>query len=360
MNIRYIAISAFAALLLAACGGGGGTSESTPQPEIMATDITGPNLGKIERTARNVGSSRPRFGSVTQSSNRDNAGTTTDVARARFDGDDMTVTIKRANASNVTISTTMDATATGAIDSIIDGHTLQAWTTFKHTDTSATASRLITSWSNTDSTDYLAGGYWIHMSGSIDPLNIRRFDVGAFVDGPELSGSPNMPIQGQARYAGPTAGLFAERIGSGFPGSAPPGSVKIGEFISFINLTADFSNRTISGCVGCITPIVASGYYTDGATGTIYEFTRDTLYYQVYLDSASFNSNGQFHNENIRIVSTAPNFPDIQSTGAWGGRFSNKADSMGEPRLVAGTLGGYGTTPDRSEGTFVGAWFAVK
>ena len=363
MNIRYIAISAFAALLLAACGGGGGGSADSDasQPELTSQDVLGPNLEPIKRTARRVASSRPRFGSVTQSSNRNSSGLTTDIAHARYDGNDMIVTIRRANRENLTINTGTDISVTAAIDSfLIEGHTLQAWSTFKYNDTSATASRLITSWSNTDSTDYLAGGYWMHLEGSIEPLDIRRFDVGAFVDGPELSSSPNMPVLGQAQYRGPTAGLYVSRVGSGFPGSAPSGSIQVGEFISFVSLTADFASESISGCVGCITPIVTSGIYTDGETGATYAFTNETAYYQVHLGTARFGSNGQFSSTSVTIIPTFPNAPAVQSSGSWGGTFSNIPDSTGQPRLVAGTLGGSARLPDGSEGAFVGAWFAGK
>ena len=229
---------------------------------------------------------------------------------------------------------------------------------FKSTSTSASAARVAVSWSNADRTDYLAGGYWLHVTGQSNPFSIRNVEIGAFMDGPELSGSPNMPIQGQADYVGLAAGLYAGRVGDGFPGSSPPGSTQAGEFASIITLTADFGNETISGCVGCAAPIYIDGIYRDGVTGETYPFAPIATEYRVLLDPTPFDSNGRFRSRNVRLVEAS--IPNLQSSGTWGGRFSNKSDSTGQPRLVAGTLGGHATIPDGSESAFVGAWFAGK
>ena len=55
--------------------------------------------------------------------------------------------------------------------------------------------------------------------------------------------------------------------------------------------------------------------------------------------------------------------PDISiasTEGAWGGRFSNIADSVGNPRLVASTFGAEAASAGGSEGAFLGSFVGTK
>ena len=47
------------------------------------------------------------------------------------------------------------------------------------------------------------------------------------------------------------------------------------------------------------------------------------------------------------------------TSGSWGGQFSNIQDAAGNPRLVAGTTGADWTESDGSRGAFVGAYIAT-
>ena len=115
---RYLAALAVAlggALLLTACGGGGGGGGGSPaaQAPPAAPDpapARTPTQADVNRfraadPAKNLDSATgaaralPRFGSVTQSTNVDSNGVTTDRASAAFDGTGMTVRVTRADSN---------------------------------------------------------------------------------------------------------------------------------------------------------------------------------------------------------------------------------------------------------------------
>ena len=85
--------------------------------------------------------------------------------------------------------------------------------------------------------------------------------AGAFVDGPEISSPATMPVSGSATYNGEAEGLYATTYGSDQP--RRQGETEIGGFYGDLALTADFSARTIGGCVGCGSGILVDGYASD-------------------------------------------------------------------------------------------------
>ena len=192
------------------------------------------------------------------------------------------------------------------------------------------------SWLSSNLDDYGTFGYWLHASGDL----LGEFEIdeaGAFVDGPELSLSnrPDMPIQGTASYSGFAGGLYATEDSQG---------AEIGEFEADMALTADFGSQTISGCAGCNGGTWLDGWYqTD---------------YRIRLGATPFDSNGVFSGTSVRVEHPQEVF--VTNSGAWGGMFSNVPDANGDPRLVAGTLGGEVSTADGSRGVFVGAYYATS
>ena len=117
---------------LAACGGGGTPkpeAQAQPQPEQPAPETPAPapadptpapteadrnsvrtaDSGKTLESARRAADSLPRFGSVTQSTNRDANGITTDRARAAFNGAGVAVTVTRADGSTLTLDSSDNA-----------------------------------------------------------------------------------------------------------------------------------------------------------------------------------------------------------------------------------------------------------
>ena len=336
-----------------AVAGGGAQLISTPS-EVVSESPTA-----TLTSATNVSTSLPNFGSVTQSSNKGVGNITTDAAQTTFDGRNISISVTREDNTSFTVNSGTDTFESERFSSPIPGHSGREDVLVKVENTNATLGRFSTSWSNADPTDYLAGGYWLHITGNAGLATITGVEVGAFVDGPELSSAPTLPNLGQASYAGPAGGLYAFQYGNlrAQLAELPVGTMEIGEFAGPITLTADFRTSTIEGCVGC-----AGAIYVQGAaitpSGQIGTFSSSVPGVRVVLDPANFESNGQFRAQNVRIEIDGVNI--VQSGGSWGGMFSNIPDSSGQPRLVAGTAAGGWTESDASEGAFVGTFGATN
>ena len=109
MRTSYVAALA-AALILAAWGGGGGgspvsnevqpTSPTTPDRSSAYTADQGQSLNSARRAAV----AQPAFGSVTQSSNTNIAGVTTDAAQVRFEGNTFFLSVRRQDGSTLALN----------------------------------------------------------------------------------------------------------------------------------------------------------------------------------------------------------------------------------------------------------------
>ena len=338
-------------LILSACGGGGSSGSSGPISNMMppaapvtADDVRVANADAIQDAALGASISVPTFGSVMQSTGAAKTGIS-----SSFDGQRLAVSIGRQGASDIVLDTdnTIPDTDSGTDTSIVGlaGRSSRTRTVLSYTATSATLGVAAVDWANGDPADYLAGGYWVHADGDVAAGVVNNIEAGAFVDGPELSLSspPNLPVQGTASYSGTAAGLYAVQHGA--DGYGPAGSAEAGEFGAIADLTADFSANTIGGCVGC-----RGGILIDG------DLLTD---YRVNLGTAPIDSNvGTFTSQSVTLSSAT--VPISQSSGAWGGRFSNIPDAAGDPRLVAGTFGGQAATPGGSQAVFLGAFGAGK
>ena len=79
--------------------------------------------------------------------------------------------------------------------------------------------------------------------------------------------------------------------------------------------------------------------------------------YRLILDSLRVNSDGTFRGSGVRLTHPDLNITSTEDT--WGGKFSTMEDSMGNPRIVAGTHGGIATTSGGSEAAFIGAFYGA-
>ncbi len=334
---------------LAACGGGGGApaktatpapADPTPAPtEADRNSVRTADSGKTLESARRAADSLPRFGSVTQSTNRDANGITTDRARAAFNGAGVAVTVTRADGSTLTLDSSdsvhSESLPAGVFRIPGPARTARAWLTANIADRAATVSRLAVTTANGDSNDWLAGGYWLHIAGQnllATAPTVTRADMGAFVDGPELRSPPNLPTTQLAHYEGMGAGAYATRYGSGFTAAGvAPGSTEIGEFTGTTTLTASFADNTISGCFGCKGNLLFTGVFEDGATGAQRTFEDVPTDYQLRLGAAQIESNGTFRTNDVTLSSATVRQAGLGFTeqgGSWGGRFSNIPDTM--------------------------------
>ena len=354
MTMRMLAALG-AALFLISCGGGGtastggpgapGNRPGTPEPRPSASAAQDATVSSSVSAAGQVADSLPAFGSVSQSASH--SGVTqisTDRASTSFNGDDFILRISRARGNDIHLSTADDHAATyelgrtpiSGFDTAAEGFIVD----YKPAETTAFYGQV--HWRNADPSDYLAGGYWLHWTGDILGSNFRADDAGAFVDGPEFS-MANRPsiaaLQGSATYRGEAAGLYGVDYGSDFPQYADA----IGEWAGNFQLSANFGAGTIGGCVACDGSMMVDGEHEA---------------FRIHLGAVPLNSDGTFRGGGVRLEHSS--IPTSSASGNWGGMLSNRMAPDGDPRLVAGTLGGEAATAGGTEVVFIGAFYGTK
>ena len=210
----------FTAILIFGCGGGGSSrpapmAPETPpppqppaQPQISASDIQTADPEGTLSAATQAAESTPWFGSVVVSNQ-----TPTDLSSS-FSDQHLAVTVSRQSRSPITIDTGnalyIDDSGTGASLVGLSGRSGRSWGVTSATQNSATLSRVAVDWASNDVSDYLAGGYWLHIEGNVLTGTITSIGIGAFVDGPEIDMSrpASIPIQGTATYRGNGSGGY--------------------------------------------------------------------------------------------------------------------------------------------------------
>ena len=234
-----------------------------------------------------------------------------DTVRTTFDGRDLTVSVARQNAATLVFDTAREAVFSGELTSpILRGHdSVDYWTLLSATPEGTITSTHYISWNHADPADYLAAGYWLQrsgLSGAGQSLDFENAELGVFIDGPELSPAtpPDLPVSGEASYAGPARGSYVGRYGTN-PVPATPtataGSTEIGIFASPVLLTADFGAQTISGCMGCQLGIrLDELLFVDGESGERRRLDARVVPLSVRLLPASLQMDGTFAS-NVRI-----------------------------------------------------------
>ena len=235
-----------------------------------ADSIVGPRLTSGSATpgtlrqaaAQAAATATPTFGSVTQSSNQDEFGVSTDTASTTFSAGPprLTVAIARQDGGTVILDTAEHTEESENLDGATEfaPDRSSAWATLIDINASElSAARVLIVWSPSNSSDYLAGGYWFRATGDLFGEDIGIYDVftgaagaaeiGAFVDGTELRGTPDLPITGTAAYDGLVGGLYAAQAGN--DAQIEVGTIEMGEFDGDIALTANFDTQDISGTV---------------------------------------------------------------------------------------------------------------
>lgn len=355
------AIALCAGLLLSACGGGGrgGSAVMVPMDPPPSTPTVGPQTAfqgtgstrSFPGAARFFGAfadNEPMFGSVAQ---RFGIGVSpvTGVATT-FTGDRFTLRLNRQNGSSTVLDTNHDAveivreytSTTNPVSArpAVDGYVGRV------TANGGVAAGVSVEWSNTDVTDYVAGGYWLYAD-----LGVEAFELGAFIDGPAFDMAVDMPVTGTATYRGRAGGVYLGRAGLDF--SSPVGTLEQGEYAGRAQLTADFGRNQIAGRIDQIAVENINVVYPNGATDFVPYVASD---YVLTMNPLPIGSTGQFGGTGLTLT-----HPDVSFTtsGSWGGRFSNVQDAQGNPRAVAGTHAGYSITPGGSEALFTGVFYGT-
>ena len=340
--------------------------DSLPGPALQtAEDAPAVDPDPVLDAGAHAARARPAFGSVTQSSNSDGSGLTTDAASVEFRDGEFTLAVAREDGSDLTLATDRDAAGIGRLDTPVPGHVGRGFALFAASEdpVAFTVAALYTSWDDSDPTDYLAGGYWMRVAFDIEALDPTdpagsapdavEVEVGAFVDGPGLSAAPTLPALGTASYEGPSGGLYAYRYGSGHEGVAD-GTAELGEYSGTAELTADFAAGSISGA---IRDIAASGTRTD-PSGAEETFEDARTLARIGLGPATVDAQGRFSDGTVGLAIAGRGIDAAR--GSWGGRFSAVPDAEGDPRLVAGTAGAEWEERDGSRGAVVGTFIAAK
>lgn len=213
-------------------------------------------------------------------------------------------------------------------------------------------------WDDDNPTDYLAAGWWLHYPPGVSHRHFDAAERGVFVDGPELalSNPPDMPVSGEATYVGGIGGIYEYRYGSAW--GDLQGESQYIEFGAPIALTANFSDATIMGCIGCagdvetralhLYPVVTWRTPDPDALPTDYE---------VHLGPTPFNPDGVFENTDVTV--THPERTVTRTEGVWAGQFSNVPDPDGNPRRVVGFSDVGFDEADGSSGSFTGIFSAL-
>ncbi len=351
-------IALSAGIVLSACGGGGGgTMTSVPQTAFRN------NLEQAARTFvqaastenlvdRINNSSAPVFGGVVHSRHSNGIAGVSGVetiltpSQNRFE-----LRVTRSDGSDLLLDT--DGAVTGSLEQLTAAENPLTNRPALHgigsrvDDQNIVVAVAALEWSNTDPTDYLAGGYWLNIEGATNDV-----EIGAFVDGPAFA-SPTLtlPATGTATYTGRAGGLYVATTGTD---QTYPGSHEAGQYQGRLQLTADFGTNQISGRVDQVRLFMIGGIKSDR---TPYLISNRQTAYEAHLEQVSINPNGTFTGGNARV--TNPDLTITSSEGSWGGRFSNVNDTAGNPRATAGTSSVRFSTTGGTQAVVTGSFYGV-
>ena len=277
-----------------------------------------------------------------------------------FDGQVLHIALSRENRSTERFNSVRDEWFSWPYAPAIPGHAGRRWTLLKSKNDSTALVYTLISWNNDDPTDYLAAGWWLEFPGQYRRrLPLEEAMGSAFYDGPEFDPNrpPRIPDMGEATYTGSIGGLYRYEYGSDWTGYPEPVSVE--EFTGTISITADFSQNTLSGCLGCV------GYI---------ELERSHLYlivgrrqpeplvlptdFEVHFGMSDIHEDGTF--EGAEVTIQHPERTIVHSGGTWSGTFSNMPDAEGNPRLISGLTRAGFAEADGSRGGFQGLFTALS
>ena len=248
-------------------------------------------------------------------------------------------------------------------------HNLHDWSLFSYSPSRTLASNVAVSWHNEIlllQERPLVSGYWMCLEGDLEAGTITDGEIGVFVDSPDLLNPAQLPMEGETVYRGRIAGMYTYYYGPQWERLNPrlaEGLKETGEFSGSIAFKANFTDKTIGGCIGCVENFETTGaiVYSDGR--------RDTLYTDESLASMNFapvriQEDGRFQSRDLKTIigdsELMISFPVGDNQGVINGRFSSRPTVDGDPRLVAGTIHSQWTHLDGSRGVFVGSFFATK
>ena len=240
------------------------------------------------------------------------------------------------------------------------GHRARALTFFKVKKDGTSLSHALLSWDPDNPADYLVFGWWTEFVGqSLPELSLADSERFALVDGPELDHGivPELPVEGTANYLGQAGGLY--RYVPGGKLGEDVDNIVLEEYQGTIVLTADFFDATVKGCIGCVGDLVTQRAHFGSILGREVKAPQGTARdYELHLSSAIIRDDGHF--ERDRVILRHPERTVTMSEGFWGGAFSSRQDTDGNPRLMAGFSGVDFEESDGARGEFYGSFLGLS
>ena len=256
-----------------------------------------------------------------------------------FDGQVLHVDLPRGDGTRDRFDSVRDEWYSWSYVPAILNHAGRRWTLGKTTATHTSLVYAVVSWNDDNPTDYLAAGWWLRFPGRYSfrrGLSLADAEGDAFIDGPELdiSDPPRLPDGGTATYAGGAGGFYQYREGGAGTGADAPAHVE--EFSGTMVITADFSDNTLRGCLGCVGDLVLEREHLYAVLrrqrGELMALLTD---YELHFGVTDLTSRGTFVGTDVTVVH--PERMVTESSGYWDGRLSNRPAAGGYPRLVAGS-----------------------
>ena len=240
------------------------------------------------------------------------------------------------------------------------GHQARTLTFFKVKKEGTSLSHALLSWDPENPEDYLVFGWWAEFVGQSPPvLSLADSERWALVDGPELDHGvvPELPVGGTATYLGQAGGLY--RYVPGGELGEDVDNIVLEEYQGTLTLTADFFDATVKGCIGCVGDLVTRRAHFGSILGEEVDAPQGTAKdYELHLASAIIREDGHFLRN--RVILRHPDRTVTKSEGYWGGVFSSRQDTDGNPRLAAGFSGVDFEEGDGARGEFFGSFLGLS
>ena len=254
----------------------------------------------------------------------------------------------------VSVNTLDDAESTESFETPIPGHRAQAWRFLKDEDHGTSLAYAAVSWDPDDPSDYLMAGWWAYFPDQhppeLDPFDAVEYSI---IDGPEfdLAHPPEVPVTGTVSYAGLAGGVYAYVPGA----TAEEGHFVFDGWEGLATLSADFGEGTVSGCIGCVGDLTVRTAVAPASRG---EVQHDISDYELHLLEHPIGT-GLFDGAAAE-VRHPPTRGVTFSDGRWGGFFSNRPDTVGNPRIFAGFGVSYFEEADGSVGQLLGSFVGLS
>ena len=313
-------------LLLAACGGGGGGGGGNGGSDLLAqtafsgspssSSATQQVISNVEPQQVEVitpaleqllqASSRTSFGSVAQSLESGVSPVT--GVDTTFDGTQFVLNLNRRDGTTTTLDSsrhdTLLATTYGPNTNPVTRRPAVDAAVYDLNQQYAAMAGVAVEWSNTDFTDYIAGGYWVYVDFA-DPSMTNALsgaELGAFIDGAAYQDRTSTPVTGTATYTGIAAGAYVSRYGTdldvpwprGVPFPAAWGPETTGDRV---RLVADFAAGSVSGQIDNIS--------IDGVIvtpqGALHPVAREPGY-TIHLDAVGIGQDGRASGPGVRVT----------------------------------------------------------